>query len=385
MPRQAPKATNIAAAGETPLTFAEEPPRMPRKVVFLRFCCSDAHVAVLFTWSQAEVVIDRSARGTKRGRASRVISSDEESYEVAAMKRPKASRPVPDEEGVNDDANVAVEIEGDADEGFPIVHSSRRSGMTARPSSTRVRHQSSKAAAAAAASNSPLSDDDASASRPGTSPPPSPKLATKPTRKKVPPKRRSKKETDSESEFDDPDVVPEADLSGLEDVPAPSAASSKSKTRGLVLSGKGRGGTGKKKAAEPNVAVRDESSSGKRAPASVMPPAKRPHAEDDTASPVEQGATEQPLAKKSRLPPIPKKSNIANGTASAGSNTPTNKPNTATAAVLPAGVRRPPPVPGAKKGGDIDLNNLDEYNKLFGIVGSSSVCFFDCKVYPRLT
>jgi len=161
------------------------------------------------------------------------------------VKRPKASRPVSDE-GVNDDANVPVEIERDADEGFPIVQSSRRSGMTGRPNSTRVRHQSAKAAAAIASN----SDDDASASRPGTSPPLSPKLATKPTRKKAPPKRQSKKETDSE-------------------------------------------------------------------------------------------------------------------------NTPTNKP-----AVLPAGVRRPPPVPGAKKGGDIDLNNLDEYNKLFGIAGGSSVCLF---------
>lgn len=244
------------------------------------------------------------------------------------------------------------------------MHSSRRPGMAGRTSSGRPRYPPAKAAAA---SNSPVSGDDASASRPGTSPPASPKPATKHARKKAPPRRRLK-ETESESEFDDPDVVVEDDLSGFED----NVPTSKSKNRGPILFGKGRGGTGKRKVV---LITRDESSSGKKASTSAMPPAKRLHAEDDISSPGEQAAsTEPPPAKRSKLPPIPKKSNIAtNGTASVGSNTPTSKPNASATAVLPAGVRRPPPFPGAKKGGDIDLNNLDEYNKLFGIAGGSSV------------
>ena len=332
-----------------------------------------------------EIIIDKSARGTKRGRASRVISSDDELLEVAIAKRSRASRLVADEEGANDDGG-AVDIEGDAGESTSTVQSSWVPGMGRRTSSSRVRQPPARAVAT---SNSPFSDDNASACRPDASPPPSPKPATKSksTRKKAPPKRRPKKETESESEFDDPDVVMEDDLS--DNVPVSSIAISKSKGRRPTPSGKGRGGATKKKASEPVVVARDESSGGKKASTSAVPPAKRPRAEEiATSSPLEQAAAPEPPVKKSKLPPIPRKSNIGsitNGTASAGSNTPTSKPNTGATPVLSASVRRPPPVSGVKKGGDIDLNNLDEYNKLFGIATGSSVCLFECDAYVRLT
>jgi hypothetical protein len=109
----------------------------------------------------------------------------------------------------------------------------------------------------------------------------------------------------------------------------------------------------------------------------IGPPAKRTRPEDDvlTLSCVGENAgansTDAPPPKKAKLPSIPRKS------ISTGSSTPTLKPSA------------PPtnrPVAVKPKGSEVDLNDADEYNKLFGIGtgGSRSSVGHNFRLFDRV-
>ncbi|KAF8323316.1 hypothetical protein DL93DRAFT_2092982 [Clavulina sp. PMI_390] len=194
-----------------------------------------------------------------------------------------------------------------------------------------------------------------------------------------------------ESDFDDPDVVDEdEDLSDEpDDEPTPrrsnaASGASKVKGKGIISSKASKSAKGKTTTADA-VIPPSRNASKKSTPAgSVAPPAKRAHVEEDSAvassTTPKSGAGESqpPPAKKPKFPPMTKKSSgTATGTGS-GSGTPTpsgSKPpekSASSSTLSTSTVRRPPPNPNAKKGGDIDLNNADEYNKLFGISSGPS-------------
>lgn len=285
----------------------------------------------------------------------------------------------PEDDYNNNDQSADVDIDVDmADSAFRAPPMAGRSARAKRPSmkaaasfSVLVPAPPAKLTPRSASPPNFFSDeDDAARSKPlPVSPKPANKRAAAPPKARKPPAKRAKRRaSDSESDFDDPDVVVDDDLSGLDNDDddnrsargANTSAPSKLKGRGIIMTNaKGKATAQKKKAAKESEAIAI-SARNEGASSSKKPPAKRSSSEDKDSNAAASEQSQPPPAKKAKLPAVPRKSGAPSGLRTSGlPATPATRPSLA----------KQPSV--AKKGGDIDLNNADEYNKLFGISGTS--------------